>query len=360
MPATLATHATQESVKLYIDEHLAQYCQERLKHASTIGRSYEQLWQTIANLLLAGGKRFRPYMVLAAYEAYAPNAPLDDILPAAIAQELLHSAMLVHDDIIDRDLLRYGVKNIAGQYETLYAAHIQDPAERTHMAQSAALLAGDALLSDAYRTLQTINKPDALKAKAHTIFATSVFEVIGGELLDTEDSFLPAGTISAEAIARHKTASYSFVGPLTMGATLAEAPEIEIARLTTFAEHLGIGYQLRDDMLGMFGNEQTTGKSATSDLKEGKRTMLVEQFDTLATPTQKELFYAAFHNPTATAEAIATAKQQLKDSGAVAAVETTIARHAESATKLVHDLAISPAAKEILLTLIRTCVERSV
>ena len=358
MATTLATHVTQQSVKTYIDAQLEHYCQERVNYAATVGVSYERLWQAISTLILAGGKRFRPYMVLATYEAYAPTSPLDDILPAAVAQELLHSAMLIHDDIIDRDVIRYGVKNIAGQYNDTYKPYIADDAERSHMAQSAALLAGDALISDAYRSLQNTNRPEELKAKAHTILATAVFEVVGGELLDTEDSFLPAGLIAAEQIARYKTASYSFIGPITMGATLANAPEVEIARLTTFAEHLGIGYQLRDDLLGMFGNAQDTGKSTTSDMTEGKRTLIIEHFDQLATDEQKELFAKAYHIATASEGAINTAKQQLVESGAVAAVEAAIVKHHQAAEAIVNELAISPMSREVFLKLIHTCLER--
>lgn len=360
MSTSLATHVTPQSVKVYIDSHLQQYCKERISYAATVGASYERLWQSIGTLLLAGGKRFRPYMVLAAYEAYAPEAPLDDILPAAVAQELLHSAMLIHDDIIDRDSIRYGVKNITGQYNDTYKPYITDAGERTHMAQSAALLAGDALISDAYRSLQNTNRPEELKAKAHTILATSIFEVVGGELLDTEDSFLPAGLIAAEQIARYKTASYSFIGPITMGATLANAPEVEVARLTTFAEHLGIGYQLRDDVLGMFGNADDLGKSTTSDLTEGKRTLLIEHFEQLATDAQKELFMQAFHVADASDEAIATAKQQLIDAGAVDTVEAAIAKHRQAAEAIVADLAISPEAREVFMQLSHTCLERDV
>lgn len=360
MSTTVTTQVTPAMVKTRIDAHLDTYCQDRIEAAAGIGASYEQLWRAIAKLILAGGKRFRPYMVLATYEAYAPSAPLEDILPAAVAQELLHAAMLIHDDIIDRDDVRYGVKNIAGQYSDTYSAYIQDDAERNHMSQSAALLAGDILISDAYRVLQETRRPEELKAKAHTILATAVFEVVGGELLDTEDSFLPTGSIAAEQIAQHKTASYSFVGPITMGATLANAPALDIAQLTTFSEHLGIGYQLRDDLLGMFGDEETIGKSTTSDMIEGKRTYLIERFEALATDNQKEVFAQAFHAADASEESILAAKQQLIDSGAVAAVETAITQRRQAAEAIITNLSISVESKELFMQLTRKCLEREV
>jgi len=349
---------TQTSVKALVDTHISSYCYERSLQAAKIGEQYATFWQTIEKLLLAGGKRFRPYMTIMAYEVYAPNAETSDILPAAVAQELLHSAMLIHDDIIDRDTIRYGVKNIAGQYADIYSQHTADVAEQEHLSLSAALLAGDILLSDAHRLLRSANRPPELIQKAADILSTGIFEVIGGELLDSEAAILPAGSIKAERIALHKTASYSFVSPLAMGATLAGAPASELALLSELSESVGVGYQLRDDFLGVFGAQVDTGKSTSTDITEGKRTFIIEQFDTLATQAQKDRFYQLFHRIDSTDEEIEEVRGLLVTSGAKAAINAHIDRLHDKSNDIVTRLAISEESKARFRDLINQCLER--
>lgn len=358
-PSVLAPHLTE--VKALIDIRLSEYCRVRVAGAQHVHPRYAQLWEAVRTLITAGGKRFRPYMLVTAYSAYAAaDADIEPILPAALAQELIHQAMLVHDDIIDRDTTRYGIKNIAGQYSDLYAKDIPDDAERGHMSLSSALLAGDVLLSDAYHFLsRTDVAPDRL-AQATSILSNGVFEVVGGELLDTENSFLKEATISAESIARFKTASYSFISPITMGALLAGAPEQDIALLHQFAECVGIGYQLCDDLLGVFGDEEATGKSTTSDITEGKRTYLIEQFDVIASDEQKNTFYNVFHKADAKPAALAKAKELLEASGAKQQVENAINVLAAQANELIHAFTMSDEAKSIFRDLITQCFSRNV
>lgn len=348
------------AAKKLTDEYIHDFCSRRSGEALELGPAYSRLWQSIEKLLLAGGKRFRPYMVLATYQVYQPKNDLKAILPAAVAQELIHSAMLVHDDIIDRDMIRYGVKNIAGQYDEYYQPYLQDTDERNHMTLSAALLAGDALLADAHKVLRKTNRASELVDQAEDILNTSIFEVIGGELLDSEIAFLPEGAITAEVISRYKTASYSFVGPLTTGAVLAEAPETDINILKEFAIIVGIGYQFRDDILGMFGDTKLTGKSTTTDIKEGKRTYLIEQFETVANDTQKELFFSIFHQPEASDQEIETAKNILIESGALQSVEDRIEQLRQQAFEKISQLSLSEDGKSMYEGLVNHCLKREV
>lgn len=349
-----------DAVKTLIDTRLTQFCELRIAEADHIGPSYGALWQSIASLLQAGGKRFRPYMLVATYAAYSTQEDFEKVIPAALAQELIHQAMLIHDDIIDRDTIRYGVKNIAGQYNDSYALHIDELSERTHMSLSAALLAGDVLLSDAYRLLSEVDRPQLLVNQAIQVLGNGVFEVVGGELLDTESAFLPTGSVQAEAVARFKTASYSFISPITMGAVLAGAPAHEIRLLRQFAEYLGIGYQLRDDLLGLFGDGAKTGKSTTTDITEGKRTYLIEQFDASANSEQKTAFYQLFHRSNLTESQFAKAKSLIVASGAKAAVEAKIDTLYKKATLIVNELELDAAIKQIFLELVERCLQREV
>lgn len=345
-------------VKTLIDARLSDYCKVRTLSAAQVGERYQLLWNSISTLLEKGGKRLRPFMLITAFDTHAPDGDIEAILPAALAQEMIHVAMLIHDDIIDRDDTRYGIKNIIGQYEDLYVPYIQDPQERTHMTHATALLAGDVLLSDSYRLLSRVNCAPEVITQAMAILSNGVFEVVGGELLDTESSFIASSDIHAENIARYKTASYSFISPLTMGATLAGAAPEEIRLLHQFAEVLGVGYQLRDDLLGTFGEESQTGKSTSTDITEGKRTFLIEQFELCATATQKKQFAEIFHNPDASDEAISAAKNILRESGAKARVEERITDLQQTAEKIIALLSISDEAKKPFQQLMAICLDR--
>jgi len=355
---TSVSHLDQTSVKALIDTHIRSYCGDRRLHAKKVGERYVLFWDTIETLLLAGGKRFRPYMTLLAYESYAPTAIVTDILPAALAQELLHAAVLIHDDIIDRDTIRYGVKNIAGQYSDIYECYTNSVAKQEHLSLSAALLAGDILLSDAHRLVRAVNCPEERITQAAEILSMGIFEVIGGELLDSEAAILPVGVVKAERVARHKTASYSFVSPLTMGAALAGASIAERALLGELSENVGVGYQLRDDFLGIFGQQLNTGKSTSTDIIEGKRTFIIEQFDALATNAQKKRFYQLFHRIDVTDRDIEEARSLLIASGAKAAINARIDTLHSKANDIVTKLTISNEAKVRFRDLITQCLER--
>lgn len=346
------------AAKNLVDKYIKSFFSYRTAEAAKLGPSYVQLWQSIENLVLAGGKRLRPYILLATYQAYNPEGKLSDIMPAAVAHELIHSAMLIHDDIIDRDSTRYGVKNVGGQYSEYYRQFLKDEDEISHAASSAALLAGDALIADAHMLIRKINRPTEIIDQAEAILSKEIFEVIGGELLDIEVAFLPKDTINLDTIAKYKTASYSFVGPLTTGAILAEAPESDIDTLKELSIIVGIGYQLRDDIIGVFGDPTVTGKSNVSDIKEGKRTYLVEKFEQLATPQQSKDFFAIFHQPNVGDKQLAIIKNLLVQTGARAAVEQLVEEKRLKALQTVSKLSLPADAKQLYITLVEQSLNR--
>jgi geranylgeranyl diphosphate synthase type II len=255
-----------------INDFLLQYAQQERKRAADLHPLYTRLWESIEQQIGAGGKRLRPYLVMLSYEAFG-GTDKAAILEIAGAWELLHVSMLMHDDIIDRDYMRHGVPNVAGQYLEHYA-HIPDEASRRHYADSAALLAGDLVLTAAYKCVENSRFPTKDLHAALTLFHEAVFDVIGGELLDTEATITDV-TIEPQLIAEAKTASYSLIGPLLTGATLAGAPKPTLMKLRKLGSVLGIGYQLVDDLLGIFGDQMQTGKPANSDLAEAKRSSVV-------------------------------------------------------------------------------------
>lgn len=349
----------QESL-LSINSTLDVFFEQSIKEAHQISPSYERLWRGLHTLISSGGKRLRPQMTLLAYAAFGGEDP-QSILPVAAAQELLHFSLLIHDDIIDRDDIRYGVANITGQYKSTYAPFVNndDGASLTHYANSAAILAGDLMLSGAHQLIASSHLPAHAIASAQHTLSRGIFEVAGGELLDTELSFMPYKNGDAILVARYKTAGYSFIAPLLTGAQLANATEEQCNALRECAVALGIAYQLTDDLLGVFGNQELTGKSTSSDITEGKRTYMVEvALDALA-PSDMELFLQGFGNQKATEEQIATVRQLFESSGAKRKTEEKINNYIETAIHNLDSLGFPPSHHQGLLELIEKLTSRN-
>ena len=340
-----------------IEAALHTYFERSIPQAENIDPSYRQLWTTLQTLIHAGGKRLRPTMTLLAYEAFG-GTDTKAVLPAAVAQELLHFALLIHDDIIDRDYTRYGVENVAGRYKTIYAEHITSPEDITHYAHSAALLGGDLMISAAHEMVLTSGLSADDKLTTLGLLTKSIFDVAGGELLDTELSFVPYTTGRALKVAQYKTASYSFVGPLMTGAVLADATAAQKTALNTYALSLGIAYQLVDDLLGVFGDTKATGKSTSSDITEGKKTYMIEQALATITLEQKVIFQQWFGNNKASDEGIARVRELLVISGAKQRTEDKIHRCAEVALAAVTDMHVDEEYTTAFVSFVDKVTER--
>ncbi|MFY9228587.1 MAG: polyprenyl synthetase family protein [Candidatus Microsaccharimonas sp.] len=343
--------------KSSIDMYIGQLLDSRINAARQVSPHYEALWQAINDLYFAGGKRMRPYMTLLAYSAFGGERS-SDILPTAAAQELLHQAMLIHDDIIDRDIIRYGTKNVTGQFDEAYEGFFSKAGEQRHFAESAAILAGDLLLSEAHVQISQTVAPSYVIADLQRMLGEAVFHVVGGELLDTEASFRTPNDIDPLTIAAQKTATYSFVGPLSMGATLAGAPREQVDLLNDLGNTVGIAFQLRDDIIGIFGDEAITGKSNEGDIREGKQTLLIQEFYKLADQKQKTVFEKIFGQSSSTTQDVERARQLLIETGTVTAVETLITNYESVAQEQISQLDIPNEFRVVFIDLVNKCVQR--
>lgn len=298
-----------------VDQMITTFFEQSIERAGHIAPTYQQLWEILYELIRAGGKRLRPQMVLLAYEAFG-GTDTNRVVHVAVAHELLHFCLLIHDDVIDRDYVRYGTANVAGRYKILYSQYVKNLEDQTHYAHSAALLGGDLMLSGAHQLIATSPLTSQERSIAEVFLTRAIFEVAGGELLDTELSFTEYATGDALRVARYKTASYSFVAPLLTGAKLANATARQIDTLSDYAQSLGIAYQLVDDILGVFGDQAKTGKSTSGDILEGKRTYMVEQALDRMSDSEKLIFEQSFGNQHATSIEIAEVKKLLESTGA--------------------------------------------
>ena len=259
----------------HVDAVLDRFFSLARSRATRLGPRYLTLWQTIeANT--RGGKRFRPLMVISAYEAHGGLDP-EASAHLGAAFELLHTALIVHDDVIDRDFVRRGGPNVSGSYrDEATTAGLSIPIAE-HRGTSVAVIAGDLALFNSYRLIDRSGVADVTRARLLEVMDDALFASAAGELIDvdftiTKDMPRVDDILTME---RLKTAVYSFECPLQAGAILAGASEEVVATLGDFGREIGIAYQLVDDLLGVFGLEEETGKTTLGDLREGKRTVMI-------------------------------------------------------------------------------------
>lgn len=338
-----------------LDEYLSRFFASRITLAARIHPQYELLWRELERTTMSGGKRIRPKI---AFHTYAVLGGRDIVgfLPAAAAIEILHNSMLIHDDIIDRELTRRGSPNISGAYHDSHYQHVA-PQDRRHYSDGTALLGGDLLLTEALRLFDECSLPAHNLSTARKVMHRIIFEVAGGQLLDSEAVFLPHKRADTLTIAHYKTASYSFVGPLLIGAALAGNTDFQ-TELEAFGFNLGIAYQFNDDLISTFGDESKTGKSTSSDLREGKITYIVESFLNTAPAKDRERFMSLFGRQDATESEIQTLKSLIQSTDAIAQTERAIDTHVTLARHALSHISIANEERLVFEELIVASVKR--
>lgn len=223
-----------------------------------------------------GGKRLRPRLVVRAFRA-AGGESCAALLPTATAFELLHTAFVIHDDLIDADTVRRGELNVAGEFAARATADGADSRAAAAVGRAAAVLAGDVLLHETHLLLARAPFADAVADRIQELFDQAVLISAAGELADVEHDLSARSPSLEEALAtsHDKTAVYSFSAPLRAGAVLADADSDTDAALDRCGARLGLAFQLVDDLVGAFGTVRQAGRAEGSDLTAGKHTPLV-------------------------------------------------------------------------------------
>lgn len=312
-----------------------------------------------ARLLLKGGKRTRARLVRLGWIAATGDEPQPDgpTVHAGCAVELFQAAALVHDDIIDDADTRRGHpaahRALAGGHGDVFGCN-------------AAILLGDALLALSERSAMSAAAATPSPAAALADWHLMTVEVAIGQYLDVEASVLPlprgadeGAMARALTVLRHKSAHYSVVWPLRVGAALGGAsPELRDA-LTAIAEPLGEAFQLRDDHLGIYGDPEVTGKPAGDDLLEGKRTPLVLLGLSRASREGRHLISEALGRRDLGRDAIDAIRAELRTSGAVERHEAMIEERHDRAVAALARTELPDGARTGLTGMARALTERS-
>ena len=300
---------------------------------------YVRLWDEMRSAA-AGGKAVRPELLVRTYRALGGTDPaLADHVAAAV--ELLHAAFVMHDDVIDHDSTRRGRLNVNGTFTHRARAQGASPATAANLGATAGILAGDLALVGAITTIARAPAPPHVTAALLDHVEEAVRTTAAGELADVELS-LGVGQYTLDDVltmAERKTAVYSFVLPMQAAALLVDSERAtrSLPLLDRLGRHLGLAFQLQDDLLGLFGDPAHTGKSALTDLREGKLTPII----THARSTDAWPAVAPHHgNPDLTEEQAATARTEIEACGSRAFVESLAFDHLAAARALARAAAL--------------------
>lgn len=308
---------------------------------------------------VAGGKMFRASFCW--WGHHAVTAPADEpaLVRACAALELLHASALVHDDLMDASDTRRGnpTTHRAFGAEHRVAGWRGDPGQ---YGAAGAILLGDLLLSWSEELLRRCGMPLEAVAPAMEVFDLCRSEVIAGQFLDVSVQARGSADVdTAMTVLRYKSAKYSIERPLQIGAALAGASRTTLAELGAFGLPLGEAFQLRDDLLGVYGDPDVTGKPAGDDLVEGKRTVLVALALDAAPPDLAAELDAALGTALSPAD-VQRLRTIIDDSGAHEQVEAVIEQLVGLALAALDRADIDDAAREVLRGLARAVTDRSV
>lgn len=356
----------QETTRLagLVQERIGDILERHRDELATLGDDASALLDEAAQFL-TGGKRFRAQFAVLGYRSVREldfsdgvDGAADSVLDAACALEFFHAAALIHDDIIDRSDTRRGRPAAHRAFAALHAT-ARWAGEPEHFGVAAAILLGDLLQSWADELMESAcdgaASPDAARAaRAH--FNRMRSEVAVGQYLDVLEEQQPAFSAHDAQLERstrvlvYKSAKYSVEAPLLIGAALAGADEEQEQALRDYGLPIGVAFQLRDDLLGVFGDASVTGKPAGDDLVEGKRTVLVTLARENLPGTQRRIFDDLLGNDLAP-EQVAILQRTIRESGAVERVEQMITRNVERAISALQASPARPDAAEALTRL---------
>ncbi|APE38155.1 geranylgeranyl pyrophosphate synthase [Nocardia mangyaensis] len=340
---------------------LAAFFATRREIVDPLGPVFIDAAEALEQFVLRGGKRTRPGFawtgwVGAGGDPAGPDAAA--VLTACSALELVQACALVHDDIIDSSRTRRGFPTVHVDFEDRHGA-AGWPGDGAAYGSAVAILIGDLALAWADDLVNEAGLAPDAHARFARVWARMRTEVLGGQLLDINGE--AGGDESVEAalrINRYKTAAYTIERPLHLGAALAGADDALVAALRTYGTDVGIAFQLRDDLLGVFGDPAVTGKPSGDDLREGKRTVLIAEALRRADPAAAEALRTGLGTELDD-EAVDRLRALLTDLGAVAEVERRITELTDTGLAAVATSTATPVAKQLLQAMALAATRRA-
>jgi len=317
-----------------LDTDITRQSQDLLKQTGNeYGSFSHDSLAAFTNILSRGGKRLRGALVMASYEMLGGRDSAM-IIQVARAVEMIHAYLLIIDDIADNSAVRRGGPSA----HTLLATHHQTnqlQGNSQHFGTSAATYAALIGFYEAEGILMQLELPATLKLQLLEQLRSTLITTYHGQLLDTYNE--ATGTedeTKALRVSELKTAYYSIVNPLQVGALLAGGTPNDFSLLQEYGQQAGIAFQISDDIMGIFGNEAKTGKSAKDDLREGKRTILITYTLTHANAHQRQQLLSILGKADVTDNELLAARQIIEATGGLTYAKQTIQMYVQKAQEV--------------------------
>jgi geranylgeranyl diphosphate synthase type I len=324
-----------------------------------IGDELVPLTETASRFVLDGGKRLRPAFCY--WGAIAVGAAdTDAIVRAAASLELLQACALIHDDVIDRSATRRGQPSVHEQFAALHRDRAWT-GDAAGFGTATAILVGDLFLVWSDAMLAASGVGDDALSRARPVHDAMRVELMAGQFLDVVEQARGGGSVDrALRVARFKAAKYTIERPLHLGAALGDGAPEAITTFTGYGLPLGEAFQLRDDLLGVFGDPAVTGKPAGDDVREGKRTVLIALALERGTPTGREALERRLGDADLDDAGIEVVRDIVTISGAAAEVEAMIEQRVTAALETLRAADLEPVASDALVALAGAATRRSV
>lgn len=327
-----------------VSKTLTDFIADHQKMMTAISLDTNPLVDSLANLL-SGGKRLRPAFAYWGYLA-GGGKDRDEVVRACAALEFLQACALIHDDVMDNSDTRRGAPAVHKQFESLHTGN-KWLSDGPRFGTGAAILIGDLALSWADELIFNSGLTTQEITRAYGVYHEMRTELMAGQYLDLLEQVRGQITVERSAtVIRYKSAKYTIEQPLLMGAAIADATDQVKQALSQYGLALGEAFQLRDDLLGVFGDAETTGKPTGDDLREGKQTMLVAVAKELTDSTGQKLIESALGNQQLTVDQVSEIQKLLIKSGAQNRIELRIEELFQTALGAISNL--EPAANAAL------------
>jgi geranylgeranyl diphosphate synthase, type I len=314
------------------------------------------VFTTLHRFVLAGGKRLRPLFCYWGWRgAGGPDGT--PIVTAAAALELFHAFALIHDDILDGSDRRRGEPSVHRLFADLHARSSWRGDPEAY-GRNTALLCGDLCAAWSDQMFHECGLSPEQVHQGYAVFALMRTEVIAGEFLDLVSGVGDGSVASALTVIRMKAARYTVTRPLQIGAALAGAPGELLDALAEFGDPLGDAFQLRDDVLGVFGDPAVTGKSVLDDLREGKPTVMMALARDAADRAQSARLRELFGNPDLDADGAAELREIIESTGARRQIERMIQVRAQAGLAALEHAGVAAESRAALAALAAQAIDR--
>ena len=334
-----------DKLRAQIEHGLDAFFERKLQDVSKECPDAGSLVCTLQEFTMRPGKRIRPLMVLAGHSSISGEVGDPSVINASLAVELLQSYLLIQDDWMDADKLRRGKPAVHYGFLAEY--------KHEHLANTVAILVSDLASSFAEEIISHSGFEAEPVRRAMRAYSRMHQSVILGQYLDVSEKS------TVDIVHQLKTASYTVIGPLLLGAELAMADESQLHTLREFGHKLGLAFQLKDDLIGTFGNSDSTGKATDADIRSQKRTALTAELFRQAEPAEHAALTELLNQENMNVADIQRIRNILVDRGIRDTIEVRAQTLADDAINILRGSNLASEGKDILLTLTEMLTRRT-